>query len=39
MAHGFFLTLALLKARVLLINDVQLALSANDLAIGTAFFY
>jgi hypothetical protein len=39
MAHGFFLTLALLKARILFVNDVQLALSADDLAIDTAFFY
>ena len=29
-------TLTLLKARILLVDDVQLAFATNDLAIGTA---
>jgi hypothetical protein len=32
-----FLTLALLKARVFLVDHIELALAANDFAIDTAF--
>jgi len=32
------LTLTLLEARILFVDDVQLAFATNDLAIGTALF-
>ncbi len=32
------LSLALLKAGILFVNNIQLAFAANDLAINTAFF-
>jgi hypothetical protein len=33
------LSLSLLKARILFVNNIQFALSAYDLTIDTAFFY
>jgi len=34
-----YLSLSLLETRILFINNVQLALSANDLAVGATFLY
>jgi len=35
----YFLSLSLLKAGILFVNDIQLAFSANDFAVRAAFFY
>ena len=34
----YFLTLALLEAGILLVDDIQLPLPSHDLTIGAAFF-
>jgi hypothetical protein len=37
-SHAAKLTLALLKARILLVDNIKLALSPHDLAIGATLF-